>query len=138
MMVFAIHQHESTISIHMSPPSWTPSHLPAHTTPWGCHRAGALGSLLHTLNLPLAIHFTYGYVCVSVLFSQIVPPFSSLTVFKSLFFMSVSPLLPHKYDYQYRLSRFHRQALILDICLSLTYFIPYNKLKASYFFFSME
>ena len=31
-MVFAIHQHESTIGIHMSPLSWTPFHLSPHPT----------------------------------------------------------------------------------------------------------
>ena len=44
--------------------------------------------------LPLAIYFTHGNIYVSMLFSQIIPPSPSPTVFKSLFFTSVSPLLP--------------------------------------------
>ena len=32
LMIFAIHQHESTIGIHMSPLSWTPSYLSPHPT----------------------------------------------------------------------------------------------------------
>ena len=40
LMVFAIHQYESAIGIHVSPPSWTPSNLPPqplHLVPqvWG-------------------------------------------------------------------------------------------------------
>ena len=38
VLVFSIHQHESAISICMYPPFWI-SHLPAHPTPIGCHRA---------------------------------------------------------------------------------------------------
>ena len=48
--VYAIHQHEMAIGIHMSPPFYTLSHLPPHLTPPGCHRALALGSLHHTAN----------------------------------------------------------------------------------------
>ena len=47
------------------------------------------GFLASYITLPLAIHFIYGNAYVSMLFSQIIPP-PSLTVSKSLFFMSVS------------------------------------------------
>ena len=50
-MDFAIHQHESALGIHMSPPSWNATHLPPHPIPLGCHRALALGALPHTSNL---------------------------------------------------------------------------------------
>ena len=40
-MVFAKHQHELAIDIHVSPP---------HPTPPGCHRALTLGSLCHASN----------------------------------------------------------------------------------------
>ena len=46
------------------------------------------------IKLPLAIYFAYGNMYVSMLLSQIIPPSPSPTVSKSLFFMSVSPLLP--------------------------------------------
>ena len=49
-MASAIHQHESTIGIHMSLPLKTPSHLPPTPTPLGYHRAPALGSLPHIAN----------------------------------------------------------------------------------------
>ena len=51
LMVFAIHQYESAIGIHVSPPSWTPSNLPPQPLPLGCHKAPALGALLHVSNL---------------------------------------------------------------------------------------
>ena len=43
---------------------------------------------------PLAIYFTYSNVYISVLLSQVFPSSPFLTVTKSLFFMSASPLLP--------------------------------------------
>ena len=35
--VFCKYQHEWTIGIHMSPPSWPPSRLPPHPTPLDCY-----------------------------------------------------------------------------------------------------
>ena len=67
-----------------------PSNLPLHHIPLGCPRAQALGALLYAL----VIYFTYGNVHVAILFSQIIPPSPSPTESKSLFFISVSPLLP--------------------------------------------
>ena len=46
------------------------------------------------IQLPLAIYFTYGNVYISVLISQIIPPSPSSIESKSLYFTSVSPLLP--------------------------------------------
>ena len=50
VMVFTIHQRESALGIHMSPPSWTRLPLSPHSTPLGCHRVLALGSLHFTSN----------------------------------------------------------------------------------------
>jgi len=109
----------------MSPPSWsslppsTPSQLSSFSQSTGFGIAASCSKFL------LAIYFTYGGVCVSMLFSQIIPPSHSSTVFKSLFFMSVSPLLPCTQDCQYYLSRFSIYVLIYDIFLFLTYFTLY-------------
>ena len=48
---FAIHQHESTTSAHVSHYPDTPSHLPPHSIPLNCPRAPTLSALLHALNL---------------------------------------------------------------------------------------
>ena len=40
------------------------------------------------------MYFTYGNVYVSMQFFQIILPYPSLTKTKSLFFVSLSPLLP--------------------------------------------
>ena len=100
-----------------------PSHLFPHCMPLGCHRAPALGSLHHISSSLLGIYFTYGKVYVSVLFSQVVPLSSFLTVSKSLFSMSAPPLRPCKWGHGYYLSRFHKYVLIYDICLSLSDFL---------------
>ena len=41
MVVSAIHQYESAMGIHMSPPSWNPSHFPPHSSHLGCHTANS-------------------------------------------------------------------------------------------------
>ena len=91
--VFVIHQHESAIGIHVSPHPEPRSHLHPYPIPRGCSRVPALGALRHAWNLTLLIYFTYGNVHVSMLFSQILLP-SPPTESQSLFFTSVSPLLP--------------------------------------------
>ena len=55
-----------------------------------------------------------------MLFSQIIPPSPSPTEFKSLFFTSVSLLLPCMLDHHYHLSKFHIYVLIYSICVSLS------------------
>ena len=50
VLVYAIHQYESALGIHMSLCLEPPSHLPLHPTPRGCHRTPDLSSLCHTAN----------------------------------------------------------------------------------------
>ena len=80
---------------HPPPPSPPhPSRLSQSTCVTGaCHMVMGLGALLHMSNLHwLFVLHTVMYV--SMLFSQIIPPLSSPTESKSLFFTSVFPLLP--------------------------------------------
>ena len=89
---FVIHWHESAKGIHVFPilnphptslpiPSlWV---IPVHQ-PWA-----------PCIEAELVISFTYDNIHVSILFSQIIPPLPFPTESKSLFFTSVSLLLPH-------------------------------------------
>ena len=92
-MVFAIHQHDSAMGAHVSHhPKRLPSSLPSPSL-WVLpeHRLECPASCIE---LALVFCFTYGNIYVSVLFSQIIPPSVSPTESKSLFFTSVSLLLP--------------------------------------------
>ena len=121
-MVYAIHQCESAIGMYTCVSSLfnsSPTSLPTHPS--------RSSTALHQLWVPCIIHqtstgylFTYGNVYVSMLFSQIIPPFPFPIESKSLFFMCVSPLLPCKSFHQYHLSRFHVYVFIYNICLSLS------------------
>ena len=51
VVVFAIHQHESAMGVHMSHHPERPSHLPPHPIRLGFPRVPALGALLHASNL---------------------------------------------------------------------------------------
>ena len=63
VMVFAIHQHESAAGIYVFPPFWPPptSRL-SQSTGFPCP--------VSCIELALVIYFTYGNVCVSMLFLQ--------------------------------------------------------------------
>ena len=74
---FAIHQHESSTGVHMSP-FWTPFLPPSPFHPSGCPSALAL-SAVSCIELGLMIYFTYGNIHVSMLFSQISSPSPSPT-----------------------------------------------------------
>ena len=114
VVVFAIHWHESAMGVHvfsilnpLPPPS--PSH------PSGSSQYTSPECLVSYIEPGLAIHFTYGNIHVSMLFSQIIPFSPSLTESKSLFFISVSLLLSYIQGYCYHLSKFHIYALVYCI-----------------------
>jgi len=69
-----------------------PSPSPPH--PSRLFQSTSFGCPASCIKLALVIYFTYGDVYASMLFFQIIPPSPSPTESKSLFLMSVSPLLP--------------------------------------------
>ena len=73
-----------------------------------------------SIKVALVIYFTYGNAYASVLFSRIIPPSASPTESKTLFFTSVSLLLPCMWDHWYHLSWLHIYVLIYGICLSFS------------------
>ena len=81
------------MGVHVFHPE-PPSHLPP--IPLGHPSALALSTLSGQ-----AIYFTYGNIHVSMLFSQIIPPWPSPTESKRLFYTSVSLLLSHIQGYHY-------------------------------------
>ena len=116
---FAIHWHESALGVHVShilnPPLTSLPTLPSwlsQSTGFECPAS--------CIKLGLVIYFTYGYIHVSMVFYQIIPPSPSPIESKSLFFISVSPLLSHVEGHHWHLSRFHIYALIHCISVLLS------------------
>ena len=68
--------------------------LPSLPYPSGLSQSTGFGCPASCIELALVIYFTHGNTHVSVLFSQIIPPLPSPTESKSLFFTSMSLLLP--------------------------------------------
>ena len=72
-MVFAIHQHESAMGVHVSHHSELPSCLPPHSIPLGCPRAPVLGARLHAsiLHWSSTLHMViYMFKCYSLISSN--------------------------------------------------------------------
>ena len=98
--------HKSATGVHDSQ-SWT-SLLP----PSPYHLSGSSPCTSPKQAAPyvrhgLAIQFIYDIIHVSMPFSQIIPPSSSPTESKRLFYTSVSLLLSRIQGYRYHLSKFH-------------------------------
>ena len=106
MVVSALYQLKSAIGILMSPPSWTPHPIP----PLYVLTEHQVELPESYSKFPLAIHFinAYSNTYVSMLLSPFIPPDPSLAVSTSLFFMSVSLLLPYKQVHQDHLSGLSR------------------------------
>ena len=92
--------------------------LPLHTIPLGRPSAPAPSIQYHASNL--VTRFIYDIIHVSMPFSQITPPSSSLTESKRVFYTSVSLLLSHIQGYCYHLSKFHIYALVYCIGVFLS------------------
>ena len=68
-MASAVHQHESAMGTHVTPPSCTLLPLPPHPVPPDCLRAPALGPLYHTSNshwLSVLHMLMYVFQCYSL------------------------------------------------------------------------
>ena len=118
---FAIHQHESATGIHVFP-SWTLLPPPSPYHPSGSSQCTSPKHPVPCIEPGLAIRFIYDIICVSVPFSQIIPPSPSPspTESKRLFYTSVSLLLSHIQGYHYHLSNFHIYALVYCIGVFLS------------------
>ena len=73
----------------------------------------------------LGIYFTYGNILFSMRFSQIIPPSSSPTESKSLFFISISLLLSCIYCHPYHLSKFHIYIYMHQYTVMVFFFLTY-------------
>ena len=117
MVVFAIHQHESAMCLHVRP-ILNPPPLPSPLYPSGCSTSFEFPVSCN--ELALIIYFICGNIHVSMLFSQIIPNSPSPKESKSLFFTSVSLLLSCLLGHHYHLSKFHIYVLIYCIDVSLS------------------
>ena len=122
-MVLAIHQHE----LAMCPPILKPPPTFSSPYPSALSQSTSFGCPVSCRELALVIYFTYGNAHVSMLFSQIILPSPSPTESRSLFFTSVSPLLPCTQNRQNRILSVH------DNIGCLFFFLPdftlYNRLQ---------
>ena len=126
---FCLHWHESAMGVHVSP-SWTPLPPPSPSHPSGSSQCTGPEHPVSCIEPRLAICFTYDNIHVSMPFSQIIPPSSSPTESKRLFYTSVSLLLSHIHGYHYYLFKFHIYALVYRmVFFFLSYFTLYNRLQ---------
>ena len=96
-----------------------PSHLPLHIISLDHPRVPAPSVLYPVSNIDWRF-VSYMIVYVSMPFSQIIPPSPSPTESKSLFYTSVSLLLPRIQGHHCYLSKFHIYALVYCIGVFLS------------------
>ena len=116
---FAIHQHESTMGVHVFP-ILTPLPPPSPYHPSGSSQCTSPKHPVSYIELGLAIRFIYDIIHASMPFSQIIPPSSSPTESKRLFYTSVSLLLSRIQGYHYPLSKLHIYTLAYCIGVFLS------------------
>ena len=116
---FAIHQHESTMGVHVFP-ILNPLPPPSPYHPSGSSQCTNPKHPVLCIKPGLLIRFTYDIVHVSMPFSHIIPPSPCPTESKRLFYTSVSLLLSHIQGYYYHLSKFHTYVLVYCIGVFLS------------------
>ena len=79
-------------------------------------------------SFPIAIHFTFGSVCMSMLLSHFVPASPPIPVSSSLFSTPASLFLPCHQVHQNRYSIYMRQHTVF-VFLFLTYFTLYDRFQ---------
>ena len=97
--------------VYTCSPSWTLLPPPSPYHPSGSSQYTSPKHPVSCIEPGLAIRFLYDIIHVSMPFSQIIPPSSSPTESKRLFYTSVSLLLSRIQGYRYHLSKFHIYAL---------------------------
>ena len=116
---FAIHLHESATGVLVFP-ILNPLPPPSPYRPSGSSQCTSPKHPVSRIEPGLAICFTYDNIHVSMPFSLIIPPSSSPTESKRLFYTSVSLLLSHIQGYHYQHSKFHIYALVYCIGVFLS------------------
>ena len=89
--------------VYTCSPSWTLLPPPSPYHPSGLSQCTSPKHPVSCIEPGLATHFIYDIIHVSIPFSQIIPPSSSPTESKRLFYTSVSLLLSHIQGYCYHL-----------------------------------
>ena len=126
---FAIHSHESSMGIHVSPPSQTPLHRLPYPIHLCCPKAPVLGTLLHALNLywSSVLHMVmYVFQCYSLK-----SPHPLLTLSLKVCYLHLCLLCCPAcriIGFVFLNSIYMRQYPVL-VFLFLTYFTLYNKLQ---------
>ena len=105
---------------YMCDPRPKPFPPPSPSHPSGLSQCNGFECPVSCIELGQVISFIYGNIHVSMLFSQIIPPSSSPTGSKRLFYTSVSLLLSRIQGYCYCLSKFHIYVSVycIDVFLS--------------------
>ena len=110
-MGFVIHQHESTMGVHVFP-ILNPLQPPSPYHPSGSSQCTSPKHPVSCIKPGLAICFLYDIIHVSMPFSQLIPPSPSPTESKRLVYTSVSLLLSRIQGYCYYLFKFHIYVLV--------------------------
>ena len=97
--------------VYMCSPSWTSLPPPCPSHPSGSSQCTSPEHPVSRIEPGLAIYFSYDNIHVSLLFSQIIPPWPSPTESKRLFCTSVSRIQ----GYHHHLSKFHIYVLVCSI-----------------------